>query len=86
MRERPHALAAQLLTGRLQRQQDRPKVKPSRVQHVVYRDGILATEPDQGADGFVMPDRALLVLRCLKLVTFLGVWIVLGWSVWRLLS
>ena len=33
-----------------------------------------------------MPDRALLILRCLKLVTFLVVWIVLAWSIWRLLS
>jgi hypothetical protein len=37
---------------------------------VAYRAGISANEADQGADGFVMPDRALLVLRCLKLVTF----------------
>jgi hypothetical protein len=36
--------------------------------------------------GAVMPKRAHLVLRYLKLVTFLAVWIALLWSVWRLLS
>jgi hypothetical protein len=33
-----------------------------------------------------MPNRALLIMRCLKLVTFIAVWIALAWSVWRLLS
>jgi hypothetical protein len=33
-----------------------------------------------------MPDHALLVFRCLKLLTFLVVWIVLALSVRRLLS
>jgi hypothetical protein len=32
-----------------------------------------------------MPNRARLILRYLKLVTFLVVWIALLWSVWRLL-
>jgi hypothetical protein len=33
-----------------------------------------------------MPSRALIIMRYLKLVTFIAVWIALAWSVWRLLS
>jgi hypothetical protein len=32
------------------------------------------TVTDLGARGFIMSGRALLVLRCLKLVAFLAVW------------
>src|SRR6185437_9890641 len=61
------------------------RAKPTHI-HTVASRGTSATEPDYRADGFVMPDGVLFVLRCLKLVTFLAVWIVLAWSAWRLLS
>jgi hypothetical protein len=36
--------------------------------------------------GILMPVRALQIMRCLKLATFIAVWIALGWSIWRLQS
>jgi hypothetical protein len=41
-------------------------------------------EPDWGT--VIMPIRALEIMRCVKLATFIAVWIALAWSIWGLQS